>query len=192
MYGPKSFGAWYLHCTTPTAPLDTLVLFSSVGSGLGNVGQGNYAAGNACLDTYALSQRHQGLAACSLQWPLVGGAGMGAAAFAASAERTIVGMAGISLEQYASCLAPQLSAGVCGGLCVQMVHRSDVRELLQDLADRSQPRFNELTATAKAVAVAKPAAAAAISALNDDSTLAQTGADNRPKAASTAQKVLSP
>ena len=34
MYGQKSFGAWYLHCTTPTAPLDTLVLFSSVGSGL--------------------------------------------------------------------------------------------------------------------------------------------------------------
>ena len=46
------------------------------------------------------------MTACCLQWPLVGGAGMGAAAFEAVAEKKvrIAGMAGISLEEYAACL----------------------------------------------------------------------------------------
>ena len=48
MYASKAMGAWYLQCATATAPLETRVLWSSVGSGLGNVGQANYAAGNAC------------------------------------------------------------------------------------------------------------------------------------------------
>ena len=89
-------------------PLDVHVLFSSVGSGLGNVGQANYAAGNSCLDAYALAQRAHGVTACSLQWPLIGGAGMGAATYAAVSDRQVVGMAGISLEQYAACVEAQL------------------------------------------------------------------------------------
>ena len=69
MYALKATGARYLQCAASTAPLEARVLFSSVGSGLGNVGQTNYAAGNACLDAHALSRRAQAMAACSLQWP---------------------------------------------------------------------------------------------------------------------------
>eukprot|EP00966_Prymnesium_polylepis_P224562 5193769-Prymnesium_polylepis.1 len=76
MFAPKASGAWCLHTTVSTAPLEAHVLFSSVGSGLGNVGQANYAAGNACLDAHALSARSRGTEACAVQWPLVGGAGM--------------------------------------------------------------------------------------------------------------------
>ena len=170
MYAPKALGAWYLHSTTQTAPLEARVLFSSVGSGLGNVGQGNYAAGNACLDALALSRRAHGTATCSLQWPLVGGAGMGAAAFASIAELRIAikGMAGILLEEYAVCLAQQLSAGRGIGGSVQMAHRAKVSELLNDLADSSQPRFSELqgeesTARVSVAAVcAVPAPASAV------------------------------
>ena len=72
----KALGAWHMHCVSAATPLETLVLFSSVGSGLGNIGQANYAAANACLDAQALSRRADGAAACSLQWPLVGGAGI--------------------------------------------------------------------------------------------------------------------
>ena len=100
------------------------MLFSSVGAGLGNIGQTNYATGNASLDAHALSVRARGSEACSLQWPLVGGAGMGAAAFSALGERkiSIVGLAGISLEEYAVCIGSQL-AGIRGaGLSVQMAH----------------------------------------------------------------------
>ena len=52
-------------------PLCARVLYSSVGSGFANVGQGNYAAANACLDALAAMGRSRGVAARSLQWPLV-------------------------------------------------------------------------------------------------------------------------
>ena len=150
MHAAKACGAWSLHCATALTPFCARVLYSSVGSGLGNVGQANYAAANACLDAHALSRRVQGAAACSLQWPLVGGAGMGAAAFAAMGERqvAIAGLAGISLEAYAACLSGRLAT--CGGvaLSVQLAHRSDVREVLRDLADGGQRRFGELAGVA--------------------------------------------
>ena len=77
---PKALGAWHLHSGTMTTPLRSLVLFSSIASGLGNVGQANYAAANAALDSCALSRRAHGASASSLQLPLIGGAGMGVAA----------------------------------------------------------------------------------------------------------------
>ena len=146
MYAPKATGAWLMHVASAMAPLEACVLFSSVGSALGNIGQANYAAGNACLDTHALSRRGCAVAACSMQWPLVGGAGMGAAAFDAMGERqaAIAGFAGILLDEYAACLSAQLAACVGVGGSVQLVHRSDVREVLRDLADASQARFGEL------------------------------------------------
>ena len=76
--------AWVGH-----TPLDARVLFSSVGSGLGNVGQASYAASNACLDACAISLRVRGMLACSMQWPIVGGAGMGAAASIAMGDKQV-------------------------------------------------------------------------------------------------------
>jgi acyl carrier protein len=148
MFAPKALGSWHLQCALSEAPLEARVLFSSVGAGLGNVGQANYAAGNAYLDADALSRRTSGVTACSLQWPLIGGAGMGAAAFAAMGERqaSTAGMAGISLEQYAACLGEQLSASRGIVLGAQIVHSAETLELLHDLADASQPRFSELSA----------------------------------------------
>ena len=172
MYASKAMGAWYLQCTEAVDGLEMCILFSSVGSGLGNVGQANYAAGNACLDSHALSRRTRAIVACCLQWPLVGGAGMGAAAFGAMGDRqvAIAGLAGISLEEYAACLGTQLTASVGVSGSVQVAHHSDVRGLLQDLADPSQPRFGELLAQTKSApasvgALAPVAAPAAGSAL---------------------------
>ena len=60
---------------------------------------------------------------------------MSSGAFALNGERLLsfAGMASISLEEYAACLGAQLSSSGGGsGLSVQLVHRSDIFELLHD------------------------------------------------------------
>ncbi|RNM07520.1 SDR family NAD(P)-dependent oxidoreductase [Dickeya undicola] len=54
---PKALGTWLLDEATRTLPLDFFVLFSSVTGVLGNMGQCDYAFGNAFEDYFA-SQRH--------------------------------------------------------------------------------------------------------------------------------------
>ena len=153
----------------PPASLQALILFSSVGSGLGNIGQGSYAAASASLDAAAIAARAaRGATACSMQWPVVEGASMGAAGLAAmgaargergsgSSGRPVVAMAGLAsipLEAYAACLRPiltRISSEEGVAWCVQLAHPSawDVRDLMRDLADATQARFGELAAQAK-------------------------------------------
>uniref|UniRef100_A0A0G4G258 Carrier domain-containing protein n=1 Tax=Chromera velia CCMP2878 TaxID=1169474 RepID=A0A0G4G258_9ALVE len=70
VYAPKVFGAWYLHdaCKAKEVTLDFFMSFSSVAALLGNFGQTNYSAANACLDALTEFRRSQGLAAQSIQW----------------------------------------------------------------------------------------------------------------------------
>ena len=114
-------------------------------------------------DSVETAERARAKAACSLQWPLVDGAGMGAAAFAAMSDRyvSITGLAGISLEDYATCLGAHLAVSVSVPESVQVAHHSDVRMLLQDLVDRSQPRFGGRRVAAEGHAVGLAADAAA-------------------------------
>jgi myxalamid-type polyketide synthase MxaB len=63
---PKVAGAWYLHQLTEE--LDFFVLFSSGVGLVGAHGQGNYAAGNAFLDTLAHYRRARGQAGLSIAW----------------------------------------------------------------------------------------------------------------------------
>ncbi|GET39921.1 beta-ketoacyl synthase [Microseira wollei NIES-4236] len=65
---PKIQGAWHLHSLTQNQPLDFFVLFSSVASLLGNVGQSNHAAANAFLDALAHYRQAQGLTGLSINW----------------------------------------------------------------------------------------------------------------------------
>ena len=67
VYAPKAHGACLLRSACSSRLLVVSVLFSSVAAGLGNVGQGSYAAANATLDALALTQRASALRACSLQ-----------------------------------------------------------------------------------------------------------------------------
>jgi acyl carrier protein len=65
---PKVSGGWLLHRLLKDRPLDFFVLFSSTGSVIASLGQGNYAAGNAFLDALAQHRRAQGLPGLSIGW----------------------------------------------------------------------------------------------------------------------------
>eukprot|EP00434_Breviolum_minutum_P045085 symbB.v1.2.040348.t1/scaffold7162.1/size12977/1 len=65
---PKMDGAVNLHAIFGAMRLDHFMLFSSVAALLGSPGQGNYAAANSFLDSFALHRQARGLTALSLQW----------------------------------------------------------------------------------------------------------------------------
>ena len=65
---PKLAGSWLLHKLTRHLQLDFFVMFSSVTSVLGRIGQANYAAGNAFMDALAHYRRAIGLPAVSINW----------------------------------------------------------------------------------------------------------------------------
>ncbi|KAH9495215.1 hypothetical protein Btru_015693 [Bulinus truncatus] len=65
---PKVKGAWNMHLITKNLNLDYFVLYSSVTSVIGNIGQANYGAGNAFIDGLALYRRSMNLAGQSINW----------------------------------------------------------------------------------------------------------------------------
>lgn len=75
---PKAKGAWLLHRHTIDLALDYFVLFSSVGSLVGNPGQATYVAANAFLDTLAPYRRSKNLPATCINWGALGQVGMAA------------------------------------------------------------------------------------------------------------------
>lgn len=88
---PKVLGAWNLYTLTHTMELDWMVLFSSGTSLVGLVGEANYAAANAFLDSFAYYCRSRGFPALTIDWGTWSGVGM-AARFNVEKRRDIQGM----------------------------------------------------------------------------------------------------
>jgi acyl transferase domain-containing protein/acyl carrier protein len=68
VWRPKAQGAWHLHQLLEHEALDFFALFSSLGSVLGQTGQGSYAVANAFLDGLAHHRATKGLPAVSVNW----------------------------------------------------------------------------------------------------------------------------
>lgn len=75
---PKAMGAWLLSQHTTKLPLDYFVLFSSIGSLVGNPGQAAYVSANAYLDALAHYRHQQGLSVTAINWGALGEVGMAA------------------------------------------------------------------------------------------------------------------
>ncbi|MEM7125457.1 MAG: SDR family NAD(P)-dependent oxidoreductase [Chloroflexota bacterium] len=79
---PKVFGSLNIDAATIDEPLDFLVLFSSLTGVLGNVGQADYAAANAFLDSFAhyrqslVEAGKRSGRTLSINWPLWDAGGM--------------------------------------------------------------------------------------------------------------------
>jgi NADPH:quinone reductase-like Zn-dependent oxidoreductase/SAM-dependent methyltransferase/acyl carrier protein len=71
----KVDGTLTLHHLSADSPLDFFVLYSSVASITGGVGQANHAAANSFEDAFALTRRAQGLPATSINWGAWSGLG---------------------------------------------------------------------------------------------------------------------
>jgi len=75
VWEPKVLGAWNLHVETQDMELDSFVLFSSLASIFGTGGQGNYASGNAFVDSLAYYRQARGLPALTISWGFLGQVG---------------------------------------------------------------------------------------------------------------------
>jgi acyl carrier protein len=73
---PKARGAVALRRATAELDLDFFLLFSSIASLTGGVGQSNYAAANAFLDGFAHELRAQGCPALAVNWGVLSESGV--------------------------------------------------------------------------------------------------------------------
>lgn len=65
---PKLNGTWNLHKATENIEMDCFTMYSTMSAVVGNVGQSNYAAGNAFMDALAQLRSSSGLPALSVNW----------------------------------------------------------------------------------------------------------------------------
>jgi acyl carrier protein len=89
---PKLSGSLLSLAALRHQPVGELLLFSSAAGVLGNAGQSNYAAANACLDIVADGAQQGGRAAVSVAWGPWAGGGMAGEAIALRLARAGMGL----------------------------------------------------------------------------------------------------
>ena len=98
VFAPKAHGALHLHRATKDHELDHFVLFSSLASTIGTLGQTNYSAANAFLDGLAAYRRRWGLPGLAYNLAAVTEAGMAANNFPVLRMARAAGMPPVSSE----------------------------------------------------------------------------------------------
>jgi acyl transferase domain-containing protein/SAM-dependent methyltransferase/NAD(P)-dependent dehydrogenase (short-subunit alcohol dehydrogenase family)/acyl carrier protein len=119
VWRPKATGALLLHQLLEGEPLDFFILFSSLGSLLGQTGQGNYAAANAFLDALASHRRARGQPALSVNWGSWIGSGL---AITPGGKRTIQNLSLCGIEG----ISPQKATEAMGVLMQERATQATV------------------------------------------------------------------
>ena len=76
VFAPKAVSAAHLHTSSSVYALGTLMVLSSIAALLGNIGQANYSAANACLEGIVRYRAALATEAHGLQLPLIAGSSM--------------------------------------------------------------------------------------------------------------------
>ncbi|WP_186400374.1 non-ribosomal peptide synthetase [Stappia sp. P2PMeth1] len=159
VFAPKVRGLVNLDRALGAAPLDFLVLFSSISGVLGNPGQADYGAANAFLDGFAEereARRRRGAChgrALSVAWPLWRDGGMGMDAASEALMRRTTGLVPLETGAGLGVLAALLAGEIAPGAARVLVTAGE-RERIRDLVTRTAIRPQ-----AKAESAPKPAAA---------------------------------
>jgi polyketide synthase PksN len=66
---PKILGTWLLDSLTREENPDFMILFSSISSFMGELGQGDYAASNAYMNSFSIHRNSMGYKTISINWP---------------------------------------------------------------------------------------------------------------------------
>lgn len=67
--GPKITGTWMLEKLCREDNLDFMLLFSSISAFMGEMGQGDYSAANAYMDSFSACRNKAGLKTVAINWP---------------------------------------------------------------------------------------------------------------------------
>ncbi|KAK2608325.1 hypothetical protein N8I77_006943 [Diaporthe amygdali] len=117
----KCAGAWNLHLATQDHPVDFFTCFSSISTIVGNLGQANYSAANAYLDSLMDWRRAQGCVGASINVAAVSSVGV-AADLGLKFDETINTQELMLLVEEAILSDRRFSAGTQGG-CNHKVDR---------------------------------------------------------------------
>jgi acyl carrier protein/NADP-dependent 3-hydroxy acid dehydrogenase YdfG len=140
VWSTKAASAWWLHKHTAADQLRLFLLYSSITSAVGNLGQSVYGAANRYLDELAESRREALLPGLSIRWPAVDGVGMAADLLAAGSTSS---ESYITKDDFAALLSAALPRSavitILPTAFIPAVHAS-IAAQFQSVAPKSPPK----------------------------------------------------
>ena len=107
-------GSFLLHQMSLEMDLDFFVMFSSMASIVGNMGQSSYSAGNAFQDSLAQYRRHVlGLPGLAINWGPISGAGVMERETGVAKLVTLAGLGFVNAKEGKEYLHKRITISLC-------------------------------------------------------------------------------
>lgn len=138
---PKIHGAWNLHLLTKDLSLDFFIMYSSIASYIGNLGQANYVASNMYLESLAQYRQHLGLPALTVSLDAI--LDVGALARDEQLKDLLLnkrGVTGITSEQALNSIFENAGSNVSN----YMIGKPDFNLMKRSLFLLNSPTYNDL------------------------------------------------